>query len=266
VNHFSNFLNVKKSTRKHLQFQVLLVIIFKPGKIPSLLSGVQNENGKLVMKAKILWIEGKRADSPSFVPLLRKKGYQVEIVSTGNEALSHLKEFDPDMVVLNAASMRTSGRRITRSLRDQMDGLPIVVIADPEKSIEGESSVNVVLDLPFTIRKLVNRLNPLLPGHGKQVLHVGPVHLDLDRKQVRCQGREARLTPRLITLLKLLMEHHGEVMEREQLFREVWNTEYTADTRTLDVHISWLRQAIEEDPRNPCILKTIRGVGYRLDV
>jgi DNA-binding response OmpR family regulator len=218
------------------------------------------------MKAKILWIEGKRADSPSFVPLLRKKGYQVEIVSTGNEALSHLTEFDPDMVVLNAASMRTSGRRITRSLRDQMDGLPIVVIADPEKSIEGESSVNVVLDLPFTIRKLVNRLNPLLPGHGKQVLHVGPVHLDLDRKQVRCQGREARLTPRLIHLLKLLMEHHGEVMEREQLFREVWNTEYTADTRTLDVHISWLRQAIEEDPRNPRILKTIRGVGYRLDV
>ena len=226
------------------------------------MSGVQKQE----MRAKILWIEGKRADSPSFVPALRKKGYQVEMVSTGSEALAHLKEFDPDMVVLNAASMRTSGRRITRSLRDQMDGLPIVVIADPEKTIEGEPSVNVVLDLPFTIRKLVNRINPFLPGHGKQIVHVGLVHLDLDRKQVRCQGREARLTPRLMQLLKLLMEHHGEVMEREQLFREVWSTEYTADTRTLDVHISWLRQAIEEDPRNPRILKTIRGVGYRLDV
>jgi DNA-binding response OmpR family regulator len=62
------------------------------------------------------------------------------------------------------------------------------------------------------------------------------------------------------------MDHSGEALEREQLFREVWKTEYTGDTRTLDVHISWLRQAIEEDPRNPQFLKTIRGVGYRLDV
>jgi DNA-binding response OmpR family regulator len=64
----------------------------------------------------------------------------------------------------------------------------------------------------------------------------------------------------------MLMNHHGEVVERERLFRQVWNTDYTGDTRTLDVHISWLRQAIEKDPRNPKFLKTIRGVGYRLDV
>ena len=62
------------------------------------------------------------------------------------------------------------------------------------------------------------------------------------------------------------MRRHGEVVQREELFRKVWNTEYTGDTRTLDVHISWLRQAIEQDPRNPEYLKTIRGVGYRLDV
>jgi len=62
------------------------------------------------------------------------------------------------------------------------------------------------------------------------------------------------------------MQHPGEVIERGQLFREVWNTEYTGDTRTLDVHISWLREALEENPRQPTFLKTIRGVGYRLDV
>ena len=62
------------------------------------------------------------------------------------------------------------------------------------------------------------------------------------------------------------MEHPGEMLERERLFREVWKTEYTGDTRTLDVHISWLRQAIEVDPRKPHFLKTIRGVGYRLDI
>jgi DNA-binding response OmpR family regulator len=97
-------------------------------------------------------------------------------------------------------------------------------------------------------------------------LHIGSIRLDLERKRVRCQGREAFLTPRLVHLLHTLMQHPGEVIDRKQLFREVWNTEYTGDTRPLDVHISWLRQAIEEDPRKPHILKTIRGVGYRLDV
>jgi DNA-binding response OmpR family regulator len=83
---------------------------------------------------------------------------------------------------------------------------------------------------------------------------------------VRCQGREARLTPRQAQLLQILMQHPGEVVGRDQLFKDVWNTGYTGDTRTLDVHISWLREAIEEDPRNPKFIKTIRGVGYRLDI
>jgi len=218
------------------------------------------------MKARILWIEGKRADSPSFVPGVRKKGYAVEVVSTGTEALTRLTDLDPDMVVLNAASMRTSGRRICHSIKEQNGDLPILVITTRELSIDGDPSVSVVLELPFTVRKLLNRIGPLLPGDGERMMHVGPLRLDLERRQVRCQGREGRLTPRLASLLKILMEHTGEVLEREQLFRKVWNTEYIGDTRTLDVHISWLRQVIEEDPRNPRFLKTIRGVGYRLDV
>lgn len=218
------------------------------------------------MKAIILWIEGKRALSPSFIPGLRKKGFTIETVSTGNEAFTRLVDVEPDLVVVNAASMRTSGKRICRSLRDQVDGLPIVVIADAERTVIEDLCANVVLNLPFTSRKLINRILPLLPGEGHRMLHVGPIRLDLERKQVRCQGREKRLTPRLAQLLKILMEHPGEVLERERLFREVWNTGYTGDTRTLDVHISWLREAIEEDPRHPVFLKTIRGVGYRLDV
>lgn len=218
------------------------------------------------MKARILWIEGKRADSPSFVPGIRKKGYTVEVVPTGTEGLEHLEDFDPDLVVLNAASMRTSGRRICHSIREWSEELPIMVITTRELSIDGDPSVNVVLELPFTVRKLLNRIVPLLPGDGESMMHVGPLRLDLERRQVRCQGREGRLTPRLTSLLKILMEHSGEVLERKQLFRKVWNTEYIGDTRTLDVHISWLRQVIEEDPRSPQFLKTIRGVGYRLDI
>jgi DNA-binding response OmpR family regulator len=123
----------------------------------------------------------------------------------------------------------------------------------------------VILELPFTSRKLLNRIAPLLPGDGKNIIHVGFIRLDLELKRVRCKGREARLTPRLTHLLRVMMQHAGEAVERQKLFSEVWETQYTGDTRTLDVHISWLREAIEADPRHPQFLKTIRGVGYRLD-
>ena len=83
---------------------------------------------------------------------------------------------------------------------------------------------------------------------------------------MRCLSKNSKLTPRLVALLHILMDHHGEVVEREHLFKKVWETDYTGDTRTLDVHISWLRRAIELDPLKPKFLKTIRGVGYRLDV
>lgn len=218
------------------------------------------------MKARILWIEGKRTDSPSFVSTLRKKDYLVEVVSTGSAALARLHEIDPDLVVINTPSLRTSGKRICRDLHEKIATLPIVVILSPEQNFTGETCARVVLKLPFTIRKLLNRITPLLPGDGQHMLHIGHIRLDLERKRVRCQGREARLTPRLTHLLEVLMQHAGEVIERQQLFKEVWDTDYTLDTRTLDVHISWLREALEEDPRHPQYLKTVRGLGYRLDV
>jgi DNA-binding response OmpR family regulator len=217
------------------------------------------------MKARILWVEGKRTDNSSFVSVLKKKEYTVEVVPTGSVALARLVEFDPDLVVVNAASLRSSGKRICNELREKARELPILLIVSPEHSVSGIVSANVVLELPFTSRKLLNRITPLLPGDGKNILHVGFIRLDLERKRVRCMGREARLTPRLSHLLHVLLLHAGEAVDRQRLFSEVWDTQYTGDTRTLDVHISWLRQALEEDPRQPQFLKTIRGIGYRLD-
>jgi DNA-binding response OmpR family regulator len=218
------------------------------------------------MGASILWVEGRRAESPSFIPGLRKKGYKVEIVSSGNQALSRLGEFDPDLLILNTASFRTSGKRLCRALRERAGSIPLLVITDQNHAAIHPLEANAVIQLPFTTRKLLNRITHLLPGDGKNLLHIGPIRLDLERKVVRCQGHESTLTPRLALLLRLFMEHPGEALERVWLFREVWETEYTADTRTLDVHISWLRRAIEQNPRKPRYLITIRGLGYRLDV
>lgn len=217
------------------------------------------------MKGRILWIEGKRADNLSFIPILRKKDFLVETVPTGAAALSRITDFNPDLVVVNASSLRTNGKRICCDLHQKHNDLPILLILGSEQSAGSDVCANTVLALPFTQRKLVNRIMHLLPGDGKNLIHVGDIRLDLERKRVRCQDRETRLTPRLAQLLQILLQHAGEVVERENLFRETWKTEYIGDTRTLDVHISWLRQAIEEDPHKPKYLKTFRGVGYRLD-
>lgn len=153
-----------------------------------------------------------------------------------------------------------------------MDEIPIILITIPDgdgKSTKENNNSNgkdITLTLPFTIQKLINRIKPLLPGEGKDVLHMGPIWLDLEHKRVRCMNNSGKLTPHLVKLLKLLMDHPGEVIERDALFKHVWETEYTVDTRTLDVHISWLRKIIEVDPRHPRFIITSRGVGYRLDV
>jgi DNA-binding response OmpR family regulator len=216
--------------------------------------------------ATLLLIEGKHADHPAFTPALRKKGFTVELVSSGSEALARLASgFAPELVVVNAATLRTSGKRICQSLREKVAGLPILLIFDEERPVE-KVDADAVLSLPFTAQKLINRIRHLLPSNGKDTIHAGPIRLDTEKRMVRCGGKQARLTPRLVGLLKTLIEHQGEVIERKVLFSKVWETNYTDDTRTLDVHVSWLRQAIEAEPDAPQLLKTVRGVGYRLDV
>lgn len=218
--------------------------------------------------ATILIIEGKKAERPSFAPQLQKKGFVVVTTPNGTEALARLAEVGPDLVVINAASLGSTGVRICQSLRDKQapeEHLPIVLILEAGKTVE-KAVADAVLNLPFTVQKLVNRLKPLLPGDGNNVIHAGPIRLDTEHRRVKCLGKNARLTPRLSTLLQVLLQHRGEVIEREELFKKVWDTNYTGDTRTLDVHISWLRHAIEMDPDHPRFLHTVRGVGYRLDV
>jgi DNA-binding response OmpR family regulator len=219
----------------------------------------------VITDATILIIEGRHADIPSFATDLQKKGFDVETARSGKHAVSRLDKVAPHLVVVNAASLRSSGVRICQSLRDNSEKLPVILILDKDNNVSKDAA-DVVLNLPFTVQKLANRIKPLLPGDGKNVIHVGPIRLDTERRRVRCLGKNTKLTPRLVALLQTLMEHHGEVVERENLFKKVWETDYTGDTRTLDVHISWLRRAIELDPLKPKFLKTIRGVGYLLDV
>ncbi len=218
-------------------------------------------------KHKVLWVEGRWKSNPVFVPSLIQKGFIVKRVASGKEAMDRLARKQHDVVIIDAASMRTSAERICKSLRETSPSIPIIVISDPKWEISKDvDCANVILTLPFTQRKLLNRLKPLLPSESGDIIKAGPIQLDMSAKYVKANGRRTQLTPRLMRLLKMLIDHRGEMVERNKLFSTVWNTNYTGDTRTLDVHISWLRQAIEKDPKSPKLLKTMRGVGYILDI
>jgi len=124
-----------------------------------------------------------------------------------------------------------------------------------------------VLVLPFTIRKLLNRIKALGTPQDDNLMRAGALTLYPDLQVVRIEGSKPQpLTPNLTALLKILMQHPGQVLARDTLFRRVWQTDYVEDTRTLDVHICWLRQKIEANPKKPQRLKTVRGVGFRLDI
>ena len=202
----------------------------------------------------------------SFVEGLRKKGFEVTSATNGANALAQMKEVNPEVVVVDASTLRTNGKRICQSLRKEDPKLAIILIVDSTQPCPQQVEANEILTLPFTAQKLANRIRTLLPESGRNILSAGPIKLYLDQNLVRCLNKRATLTPRLIIILKLLIEHSGELIDRETLYKKAWETEYTGDTRSLDVHISWLRRALETDPRNPRFLKTIRGMGYRLDV
>lgn len=224
-------------------------------------------NPSAVIHSPILWIEGRWSGNQDFVSLLRKKGFAIETVSTGKQALSRAGKSNFDLLIINAASMRTSGARICKSVYEKYPNLPVILICSPDRVPAGvEEYVGYLLVLEFTTRKLVNRIMKLLPGDEENMIHRGPIVIDPDRSMVTANGQQTTLTPRLFSLLEVFLSKSGQVIPREKLFKEVWKTGYTGDTRTLDVHISWLRQAIEKDPRNPKLLQTIRGVGYKLNI
>lgn len=190
----------------------------------------------------------------------------MDVVSNGSAAVAYIAEKQPQVILVDAASMRTNGKRICRSLRQSAPGVPLILVIEPKYGSADEFDANVVLVQPFTLQKLLNRIRPLVPNEEDNMLGAGPLQLNVEQRWVRCHDRLVQLTPRLVSLLKILMDHPGEVIERSQLFKQVWETTYVGDTRTLDVHVSWLRQAVEEDPRRPKLIKTVRGVGYRLDI
>jgi len=214
----------------------------------------------------ILLIESGRTSAPSLASVLEKKGYRVRVQHRVEGAVREAEREEPDLVVLDAASMQATGARMCRALRSGLNGVPILLVSPKGTDAESIPGASVVLVHPFTPRKLINRVTRLLPGDARDTLEVGPIRLNRAQRTVRCLGRESRLTPKEARLLEVFLQNPGKLLTRAALIRQVWHTDYTGDTRTLDVHMSWLRRALEPDPNEPRFLRTIRGMGYRLDL
>lgn len=216
--------------------------------------------------ARILLVEPVRGPhAPTARDILTKKGYRLTHVTTAREAVAQARKC-ADVVVLDYSGKRRGYASLCCDLRQECAELPILVLAAEGEAIEPNLPPNVlVLTPPYTARKLLNRVARLQPQPNCDVLRVGDVALYIQRRCLRCRGQEQRLTPMQTRLLEAFMRHPGEVLSRRFLIKQVWDTDYMGDTRTLDVHIRWLRRAIEEDPSHPQHILTIRGVGYRFE-
>jgi DNA-binding response OmpR family regulator len=213
--------------------------------------------------ATILLIEGARP-AASLAPVLESRGFNLSRASNSKEALNHLRADGPALVIIDCTTLHTDGMKICVDLRSAAEGLPIIVVTRPNHEVDQLDSVDAVLVRPFTPRKLVNRIHRLLPDGAGEILKVGDVTLNVDTHYLRVGKAEYHLTPMKTRLLEAFLRRPGEVLTREYLMKNVWKTDYVGDTRTIEVHVRWLRQLIEVDAAKPKLLQTVRGVGYRL--
>jgi DNA-binding response OmpR family regulator len=219
--------------------------------------------------ATILLVEGASAGANSMAPGVSKAGLAVSAVNSGNEAMLWIENQRPDLIVFDASTMRSSGVRTCKRLRKALPAVPLIHCRKPGQGEDRSAEADIYLVKPFTARKLLNRIWTLLPADDldEEIVRLGPLTLYCSKRSVDVAGRgEQRLTPKMASLLEVLLRQPNQVVSRNTLMEVVWNTNYFGDTRTLDVHIRWLREIVEDDPANPQLLKTVRGVGYILSI
>ncbi len=214
----------------------------------------------------LLLIEEADSSVDWILQSLERRKYEVSLARSEQEAVQKAASEMPDLIILNATSPRMDRRKICQALRKEVAEIPVILILPEVKIGEDVMGATFVLTPPFTSRKLFNRIRRIFRSDEGKILQVGGLTLSLGTRHVNNGTKERRLNPKEFELLKMFMRSPGRVLSRKFLMKKVWKTDYMGDTRTLDVHIHWLREKIEENPRIPTYLHTVRGVGYRFDI
>jgi two-component system response regulator RegX3 len=221
----------------------------------------------------ILLVDDDKMITGPLANRLQEAGYTVLVANNGRSGLDMTLSKQPDVVVLDVMMPDMDGWEVCKALRRQSP-VPILMLTargdEVDRILGLELGADDYLTKPFSTRELIARLRALrrriqldqaLPAPVNE-LAAGPVKLVLNTRQAFVNGREVTLRYKEFELLSLLVSRAGEVVSRADLFDQVWGTDWLGDTRTLDVHIRWLREKIEEDASHPRYIQTVRGVGY----
>jgi two-component system OmpR family response regulator len=227
--------------------------------------------------AKILIVEDDRNLLDTLKYNLRKEGYEVVTAVDGVEALDIARREKPDLIILDIMLPKLSGFEVCRILRKEMT-IPILMLTakteEVDKIVGLEIGADDYMTKPFSMRELLARIGAMLRrtemaklplDASPETLKIGDLEINVGRHQAFCRGSPLELAPKEFDLLVFLAQNKGFVFSREQLLDKVWGYDYAGETRTVDVHIRWLRQKIETDPAHPRHLLTVRGVGYKLE-
>ncbi len=221
----------------------------------------------------IVLIDDDRMITEPLSRSLRQQGYDVFLAHNGRSGLALALEKSPDIVVLDIMMPEMDGWEVCRELRAK-SGVPILMLTALNEEIDRvlglELGADDYLTKPFSTRELLARIKAMLRRVAldradtvSQNLTAGGMALNLDTRQAHKGKQLLELRYKEFELLSLLMSKGGNVATRAEIFDEVWGTDWLGDTRTLDVHIRWLREKIEDDAGRPLMIQTVRGVGYR---
>jgi two-component system, OmpR family, response regulator RegX3 len=215
------------------------------------------------MAVTVLIVASDKVATVAYAGFFNKKDYAILIAHSGRQALAQAKAHHLDVIVVDVTSTRMNCKSISRKLTSSTYA-PIVLVTAPNAKIDGAINAAGFVVKPVVGRKLVARVKAAIDSKPPRVLGVGKLSLDLERHKLTRGNRTIPLTPKEFTLLRILMNHAGQLVTRRALMKEVWETDYLGDTRTLDVHIRWVREKVEDNPNRPQRLITVRGQGYKI--
>ena len=231
------------------------------------------------MSYKILVVD----DEQSIVTLLKynleQAGYMVDVAYDGNEALSKLETFNPDLIVLDVMLPEKDGIEVCKTIRTEKNLVPILMLTAKDDEFDRvlglELGADDYMTKPFSPREVVARVKAILrrsemvqtasQDDTDEDIIFGSIRIRPDFFEVYKDDELLELTPKEFELLLYLIERQGRVMSREHMLNSVWNYEFAGDSRIVDVHVSHLRDKLEENPKQPTLIKTVRGLGYKLE-